>query len=167
MQQIFRIGVLMSFLLIAVAGCGSMEWLRGSSGSKEAKAESEEARGESAPVSANGRSQIEAVHVLFAFDRADLNKAAQADLVSLIGKLQENPRLTVELEGYADSVGARDYNLRLSQKRVEAVRRYLVEKGVQPTRIRLGGLGQLPDGGTPDEQQKNRRVTLKLLIPKD
>ena len=158
MRQIFRIGVLMSALLIAVAGCGSMEWLRGSSGSKEAE-----------PAAANGSvpSQIREVHVLFAFDRADLNNTAQASLGALVAKLRENPKLRVALAGYADSVGGRDYNLQLSQKRVQTVRRYLVENGVEASRIRLGALSQLPDRGTPEEQAKNRRVTVKLMPPKD
>ncbi len=170
MRQTFRIGVLMSALLIAVAGCGSMEWLRGSSGDKEAVGgKSEPARSDSAPAATNGSvpSEIREVHVLFAFDRADLNNTALASLQALVAKLRENPRLRVALEGYADSVGGRDYNLQLSQKRVETVRRYLVEQGIEPSRIRLGGFAQLPDRGTPEEQAKNRRVTVKLMPPKD
>lgn len=169
MRQIFRMGVLMSALLIAVTGCASMEWLRGSSEKKEAKsderkaeepvgAKSDQAASQPTPVSADGN-----VNVLFAFDRWDLNNAAQAELQSLVKSLRENPKLRVALEGYADSVGARDYNLQLSQKRVETVRRFLVEKGVDPSRIRSGGLGQLPDAGTPEERAKNRRVTVKLV----
>ena len=176
MKKIFRIGVLMTALLIAMTGCGSIEWLRGSLGAKEdgrVSAKSDEAVGQpaqaesqAAPVAANSnaRSQVGTVHVLFAFDRSDLNKAAQTDLLSLIKKLRENPKFTVGLEGYADSAGARDYNLQLSQKRVEAVRRYLVEKGVEASRIRSDSLGQLPDAGTPEEQAKNRRVTVKLMV---
>ena len=176
MQKIFRIGVLMTALLIAMTGCGSIEWLRGSLGAKEdgrVSAKSDEAVGQpaqaesqAAPVAANSnaRSQVGTVHVLFAFDRSDLNKAAQTDLLSLIKKLRENPKFTVGLEGYADSAGARDYNLQLSQKRVEAVRRYLAEKGVEASRIRSDSLGQLPDAGTPEEQAKNRRVTVKLMV---
>ncbi len=170
MRQIFRIGVLMSALLIAVAGCASMEWLRGSSGSEEAVGgKSEQARSESALVATNGSvpNQIGEVHVLFAFDRADLNTTAQASLQALVAKLRENPKARVALAGYADSVGGRDYNLQLSQKRVGSVRRYLVEQGIEPSRIRLGGFAQLPDRGTPEEQAKNRRVTVKLMPPKD
>ena len=179
MQKIFRIGVLMTALLIAMTGCGSIEWLRGSLGAKEdgrVSAKSDEvigqpaqAESQAAPVAANSnaRSQVGTVHVLFAFDRSDLNKAAQTDLLSLIKKLRENPKFTVGLEGYADSAGARDYNLQLSQKRVEAVRRYLAEKGVEASRIRSDSLGQLPDAGTPEEQAKNRRVTVKLMVASD
>lgn len=185
MRQIFQIGVLMSALLILVAGCGSLPWAKGSSGSKETRSEqpgeervgakTDEAGGpasqagiQSTSVPASGAvRQVGAVDVLFAFDRWELSKAVQTELLLLVKKLRENPRLTVDLEGYADSVGARDYNLQLSQKRVEAVRGYLVEKGVEASRIRSGGLGQLADGGTPEERAKNRRVTLKLMVASD
>ena len=175
MRQIFRIGVLMSALLIAAAGCASMDWLKSSSGRKETasdqrkddervSARSDQTDGQTKPVHANSSApaQVDTVHVLFASDRWDLNNTARADLLSVIKKLRENPKLIVNLEGYADSVGSRDYNLQLSQKRVEMVRRFLVEKGVEAPRIRSAGLGALPDGGTEAERAKNRRVTVKL-----
>lgn len=115
----------------------------------------------------HARQPVETLHVQFAFDRWDLNDTAQTALLSLVRELRENPKLIVDLEGYTDSVGPREYNVQLSQRRVEAVRRYLVENGVELPRIQWIGLGQLPDRGQPEEQQKNRRVTLKLLIPKD
>lgn len=180
MERIGRVGVLMSVLLIAAAGCSSIEWLRGPSSKKEATSDQRreeerispgsdrpDSQAASLPAPSRVASQSEAVHVLFAFNRWDLNGSAQTDLLSLVKRLKENPKLGVELEGYADSVGARDYNLQLSQKRVETVRRYLVEKGVEPSRIRSGGLGQLPDAGTAEERAKNRRVTVKLMLPKD
>ena len=168
MRQIFRIGTLVSALLIATAGCASVGWFGDRSGEKEAEStqpREEERVSQRAPVATDGKvpSQIGAVDVLFAFDRSDLNHTAQASLQALLTKLRENPKLSVELAGYADSAGARDYNLRLTQKRVEAVRRHLVDSGVAPARIRSAGLGQLPDRGTPEERAKNRRVTVKLM----
>jgi len=115
----------------------------------------------------HARDLADTIHVQFAFDRWDLNDASQTALLSLVKELRQNPKLIVDLEGYTDSVGTPDYNVQLSQKRVEAVRRYLVEKGVDLPRIHSIGLGQLPDRGTPEEQAKNRRVTVKLMVPKD
>lgn len=115
----------------------------------------------------HARELVETLHVQFGFDRWDLNDTAQTALLSLARELRENPKLIVDLEGSTDSVGSRDYNVLLSQRRVEAVRRYLVEKGVDLPRIHWIGLGQLPDRGTPEEQAKNRRVTVKLMLPKD
>jgi len=115
----------------------------------------------------HARDHVETLHVQFGFDRWDLNDGTQTALLSLVKELRENPKLIVDLEGYTDSVGSREYNVQLSQRRVEAVRRYLVDKGVELPRIHSIGLGQLPDRATPEEQARNRRVTLKLLVPKD
>lgn len=107
---------------------------------------------------------VDSVDVQFAFNRWDLSDAAQTALLQVIRELQENPNLTVQLEGYADPRGPRDYNVVLSQRRVEAVRRYLVEKGTELPRIHQIGLGPLPVGNSPAEYAKARRVTLKLLV---
>ena len=101
----------------------------------------------------------------FGFDRSELDDGAQTTLLGLVKELQANPGLTVELVGYTDMKGARDYNYTLSQRRVDSVRRFLVEKGVQIARIQAVGLGALSDPGTPEAQK--RRVAAKLMIDKD
>ncbi len=156
MQQVFRIGVLVSALLIGMAGCTAADWLKN-------KWRGDEDGQVSARAGANAttRGSADSVHVMFASDRWELDKAAQVDLVRLTKKLRENPKLRLRLEGYADSVGSRDYNLQL--KRVDAVRRFLVEKGVEPTRFRSVSLGELAEHGKPAEQAKNHRVTVKLV----
>ncbi len=108
------------------------------------------------------RDLVETLEVRFAFDKWDLNDAAQTSLATLVKELRENPRLSVDLEGYADPVGTYDYNVVLSQRRVEAVRRYLVEKGIDLPRIHLVGLGPIVDKGLPNETK--RRVTVRLLV---
>jgi len=113
----------------------------------------------------NKRNTVETVHVQFAFDRADLSDAAQTALLSIIKELKENPNLTVELQGFADPSGPRDYNVALSQRRVEAVRRYLVDKGTELPRINAIGLGAIYDKG--EDNTKKRRVTLKLMVHAD
>ena len=111
------------------------------------------------------RNLVEAVQVRFGFDRWELNDTAQTALLTLIKELRENPRLSVDLEGYADPKGTLGYNVALSQRRVEAVRRYLVDKGVALPRIHSVGLGPVLDGGQPDEQK--RRVSVKLMVQPD
>lgn len=115
----------------------------------------------------DARDLAETLTVRFGFDQWDLNDTAQTALLSLVRELKENPKLTLELEGYTDSVGPREYNVQLSQRRVEAVRRYLVEKGVGLPRIHSIGFGALRDNGKPQEQEKNRRVTIKLMVAKE
>ena len=108
---------------------------------------------------------VETVNVQFGFNRSELDDGAQTTLVGLAKEMQANPGLTVELAGYTDMKGARDYNYNLSQRRVEAVRRFLVERGVQIGRIQAVGLGALSDRATPEAQK--RRVAAKLMIDQD
>jgi len=105
---------------------------------------------------------VETVNVLFGFDRADLDDRAQTALSNLAKDLQSNQNLVVELTGYTDMRGPREYNYQLSQRRVEAVRRYLVERGVQMARIQGLGLGPVKDAGS-----EPRRVTAKLMLEQD
>ncbi|MBI3635246.1 MAG: OmpA family protein, partial [Candidatus Rokubacteria bacterium] len=61
---------------------------------------------------------VETIEIHFAFDRADLGDEAQTALRSLLDELRTNPGLTVELMGYTDPTGTREYNVQLSQRRV-------------------------------------------------
>ena len=108
---------------------------------------------------------VETVNVQFGFNRSELDDGAQTTLLGLVKEMQASPGLTVELAGYTDMKGARDYNYTLSQRRVESVRRFLVEKGVQIGRIQAVGLGALSDRAMPEAQK--RRVAAKLLIDQD
>ncbi len=108
---------------------------------------------------------VDTLNVQFGFDRSDLDDGAQTTLLGLVKELQANPNLIVELVGYTDTKGAREYNYNLSQRRVDAVRRFLVERGVQSSRIQAVGLGVLNDRGVPDAQK--RRVSARLMIEQD
>ena len=108
---------------------------------------------------------VETINVQFGFNRSELDDGAQTTLAGLVKEMQANPGLTVDLVGYTDTKGPRDYNYSLSQRRVEAVRRFLVEKGVQIGRIQAVGLGAISDRGTPEAQK--RRVAAKLMIDQD
>jgi outer membrane protein OmpA-like peptidoglycan-associated protein len=117
-------------------------------------------------ANASKRRVVETIQVHFVFNRADLTDATQTSLAALIKELAENPALTVDLEGYTDSLGPADYNVGLSERRVEAVRRFLVAHGVELSRVNWIGMGKL-QGGSPAERAKNRRVTLRLMLPED
>ena len=113
----------------------------------------------------NARSLSEFHTVQFGFNRAELDDKAQTALVQLVRELQQNPKLMIELEGYADPKGAREYNVQLSQRRVEAVRRYLVQNGVELARINSIGLGVIDDPKISDAAK--RRVTVKVMVLAD
>ncbi len=105
------------------------------------------------------------LEVYFGFDKAELTDGAQTALLGVVKELQGNPTLVVELGGYTDPKGTVDYNYGLSQRRVEAVRRFLVEKGVPLSRVQAVGLGPITAKETPNE--KKRRVTVRMMVDQD
>lgn len=103
----------------------------------------------------------------FDFGRSDLKDEAMTALLEVARVLKGDVNALVELQGHADSVGGEQVNLRLSQARVEAVIRYLVQHhGIELYRIHTVGLGEaspMADNKTKEGRAKNRRVTLKIL----
>ena len=108
------------------------------------------------------RSVVDSVPVHFGFGRSDLNDRAQTALLPLIEELKKNPALGVVLQGYTDPRGPREYNLELSRRRVDAVRRHLVTNGVELWRIDALGLGPIDGKDMPDTEK--RRVTITLTL---
>jgi outer membrane protein OmpA-like peptidoglycan-associated protein len=108
---------------------------------------------------------VDTVEIYVAFDKANLSDGAQTALVGVVKELQASPTLVVRLGGFTDSKGGRDYNYGLAQRRVEAVRRFLAEKGVELSRVQAIGMGPLDDRSIPEE--KKRRVTVTLMTDLD
>jgi len=104
---------------------------------------------------------VDTVEIYFGFDQAGLSDGAQTALVGVVKELEANPTLVVKLDGFTDPKGTKSYNYTLAQRRVEAVRRFLADKGVQLSRVQAIGMGPLDDRGIPDE--KKRRVTVTLM----
>ena len=113
------------------------------------------------------RNVVETINVQFAFDRWELSDGAQTVLLNVVKELKDNPALTVDLEGYTDPVGTHGYNITLSQRRVEAVRRYLIQSGAELPRISAIGLGPVNGAGKDEDHGKQRRVTVRLMTPVD
>jgi outer membrane protein OmpA-like peptidoglycan-associated protein len=111
------------------------------------------------------RTLTETQLVHFGFDKWVLDDGTQTTLLALVKQLQDQPQLAVELEGYTDSTGASAYNIQLSQRRAEAVRRFLVERGIELPRIHSIGLGDIrpvADNKTRQGRDQNRRVSIRL-----
>jgi outer membrane protein OmpA-like peptidoglycan-associated protein len=108
---------------------------------------------------------VDTVEIYFGFDQADLSDGAQTALVGVVKELEASPTLVVRLGGFTDPKGSKNYNYTLAQRRVEAVRRFLADKGVQLSRVQAIGMGSLDDPGISDD--KKRRVTVTLMIDSD
>ena len=103
---------------------------------------------------------------LFEFNKATLTSEARAKLDSeVIGKLKDMASIRyIIVNGHADRLGSPQYNQQLSEKRAEAVRAYLVSKGVDASSIETLGFGKtLPVKSCPD--QKDRKALIECLAP--
>ena len=104
--------------------------------------------------------------IFFDFDSDKLRPESTADLQEAVRLLRQYPSLRVEIQGHTDSTGPADYNLHLSQRRAEAVKRYLVAHGISPDRLIAKGYGEtqpVAPNDTEENRQKNRRVEFKVL----
>jgi OOP family OmpA-OmpF porin len=107
----------------------------------------------------------------FDFDRANIKSEFEPVLDEAARILQDNPNVKVTIEGHTDSIGTEAYNQRLSERRANAVKRYLVSKGVAADRLDTVGKGEsepvapnrTPEGrDNPEGRAMNRRAELKV-----
>jgi len=104
--------------------------------------------------------------VLFDFNSAGLRSASRTSLRDMADVFQKYPDTTIRVEGFTDSVGSDSYNQRLSIRRSEAVKSYLVSKGVEKNRVYTEGKGEkqpVADNKTAEGRAKNRRVEIEVV----
>jgi outer membrane protein OmpA-like peptidoglycan-associated protein len=99
--------------------------------------------------------------VNFEFDSAKITQNSEAILDKAVNVLKDNPKVKVRIEGHTDSTGSEEYNLALSQWRANAVRDYLVSKGIASGRLSTAGKGEgspITSNQTREGRSQNRRV---------
>ena len=104
--------------------------------------------------------------VLFEKSQADLRAESLANLERLVGFIQDYPERRVSIEGHTDSTGSEGFNLELSQRRAEAVRDALIDRGVSGRRLEAVGLGEaypIASNDTDAGRRQNRRVEIIIL----
>ena len=107
-----------------------------------------------------------AADVLFDFDKATLKPAGQSKLDDLASKVKDINLEVVIAIGHTDSIGDDAYNQKLSIRRAESVKAYLVSKGVEANRVYTEGKGEkqpVASNATKDGRQKNRRVEIEVI----
>ena len=103
--------------------------------------------------------------VTFAFNSSDLTSVAKANLDKLTQVLIDNPDTNIYIYGHTDSVGADDYNQKLSERRANSVRSYLMSKGISSGRLFASGEGEtmpVASNDTDAGRAKNRRVEFAI-----
>jgi outer membrane protein OmpA-like peptidoglycan-associated protein len=104
--------------------------------------------------------------VLFDSGKSELRSEAASELEALYDFLQKHPEIRIGISGHTDNVGTDEYNLDLSERRAKSVQQYLLDRGIDGTRIRSKGFGEskpVADNLTEAGRQKNRRVECVVL----
>jgi OmpA-OmpF porin, OOP family len=104
--------------------------------------------------------------VLFTLNSSDLKPEAAQQLDQVVAGLKSQPTVTLEVGGHTCNIGTEQYNLALAHRRAEAVRKYLVDHGVEASRLSAEGYGEfspIANNETEDGRQQNRRVEFRIL----
>lgn len=107
-----------------------------------------------------------AADAFFDFDKSVIKPEGKAKLDDLIGKIQGINLEVIIAVGHTDSVGSDTYNQKLSVRRSEAVKSYLVVKGIEKNRVYTEGKGEkqpVADNKTAEGRAKNRRVEIEVV----
>ena len=107
-----------------------------------------------------------AADVLFDFDKATLKPEGKVKMDELASKVKDINLEVVIAIGHTDSIGADEYNQRLSVRRAESVKAYMVSRGIEPNRVYTEGKGEkqpIASNATRDGRQKNRRVEIEVI----
>lgn len=106
------------------------------------------------------------LNVEFDSDKADVKEKYHDEIGKLADVLKKYPEISVTVEGHTDNKGADKYNLDLSQRRADSVRKYLIDKfGIDGARVKAKGYGEskpIADNATDAGQQMNRRVEAEI-----
>lgn len=100
--------------------------------------------------------------ILFDFDSYALKPGAYAEIGRVANVLNRYPQTTIRVEGHTDATGSETYNQTLSERRAEAVKNALVQRGVDPRRIQTVGFGESQP--ISSNNAINRRVNI-VIIP--
>ena len=102
----------------------------------------------------------------FAQGKAQIAPESFSELDEVVEMMRDNERIIIQLEGHTDNLGNQKANMKLSEDRVEAVKKYIASKGISKSRIKtkaFGGSQPLTNEATPQARNLNRRVEMRTL----
>lgn len=111
-------------------------------------------------------------NILYDFNKSIINPEAEQDLNLVLNYMNRYPDLVIELGSHTDNIGKESANLRLSQRRAEAAKKWFMEKGIAPNRVQAVGYGEavpvaeneFSDGAdNPEGRRLNRRTEFKII----
>ena len=105
-------------------------------------------------------------NLIFPQGKAIIDPKSFDELDEVAQMMKENSKMVIQLEGHTDNQGSAKANLKLSEDRVEAVKKYLASKGISKDRVKTkayGGSQPLSNEMTQEARAKNRRVEMRIL----
>jgi outer membrane protein OmpA-like peptidoglycan-associated protein len=102
-------------------------------------------------------------NILFDFNRATFDMAYTEELKNVLAMLRKYENIQVEIRGHTDFIGSDEYNIALSDARARAVKKYLVERGVQEYRISTRGMGK-SQPIAPNDTELGRRLNRRTEV---
>jgi OOP family OmpA-OmpF porin len=105
-------------------------------------------------------------NLIFPQGKSTIDPKSFGELDEVSQMMKENGKMVIQLEGHTDNQGSSKANMELSEARVEAVKKYLVTKGIGKDRIKtkaFGGTQPLKNEMTPEARKMNRRVEMRIL----
>lgn len=117
-------------------------------------------------VESNNENEIILKNIFFSSGTSQLNPESSIELQRLVVLLQNNPRLKIRINGHTDDVGSPKDNLLLSEKRAFSVYQYLVNSGIEPSRLDFKGFGEsqpILANDTEENRAKNRRTSFQVI----
>jgi OOP family OmpA-OmpF porin len=115
------------------------------------------------PIEVGARVTIN--NIFFDFDKATLRPESYPELNRLLELLNQYPNMSIRIEGHTDALGSNEYNQRLSQRRADAVARFLRVNGINTNRLVVEGKGEttpVATNETEEGRQLNRRVEFEI-----
>jgi len=111
-------------------------------------------------------SSIVLKNIFFELDKSILKSESQSELSKLLGFLEQNASISIEIAGHTDNQGSHEYNLKLSNDRAKAVYNYLIEKGIDTSRLQYKGYSFDKPIATNDSEKgraSNRRTEFIII----
>lgn len=120
------------------------------------------------------KKKVKIENIYFAFDQSSVIDYYKEKMDSVSSVLMQNPGYSVEVQGHTDDKGSDEYNVKLSQKRADEAKDYLISKGVAKERVITKAMGETQpivpnekDGeDDPEARAQNRRVEFKIITDK-
>jgi OmpA-OmpF porin, OOP family len=105
-------------------------------------------------------------NIFFETDKYDLVDKSKTELKKVIAFLKLNPNLIIQINGHTDNIGTNAYNQVLSENRAKSVYEFLLNNGVNPSRVKFSGLGSsepIAPNDSEANRQLNRRIEFKIV----